>query len=597
MNFDYNKYKTFFTADFETSTEKWKVDKARVWLWDICTKELTHYNGTNIQSFIDFISKYNKCLFSFHNLAYDGTYILYYLLSIGYIFTSEKNLRRGEFTTIISPMGQHYCYEICFTNGNVVTINDSLKHNSTSVRELAKIYKLPIQKGEIDYDETREENHIPTEEELTYIHYDTEIVMRVLLEDISKGFTKFTESGNSRLFFKPTIGKTKEDYEKVFPQLTDEEDDYCRRGYRGGYCYLNPKHFNVMQGKMISIDINSMYPAQMLHKPLPYGKPYKCNGFAEDSEYYKEDNTRVYIQHFYASFKLKENHVPTIARKNFRMFSSKDLYISDGSDKTYEMWLCSPDYKLFIENYYVWNLEHIDCYIFNTKCGKEVDHEQAKTMELDDIIKEDGKGSLYYGYLYPWRLQKEHTQGGERARAKKQQNIAYGWQATSRNGDLEFPFINEHGILSYRKYKGEKRTGGYIPIAAFITAYSREYLISNIIKNYDRFVYCDTDSLYLLGQEEPNVPIHKSLYGYFKIEHYIKRAKFLGCKRYMYETEEYSEDANKTIIKCCGAPEEVTNQITFENFVPNATYNGKIQAHNVVGGKHLVVTSYKLNFN
>ena len=597
MKFDYNKYKTFFTADFETSTEKWKVDKARVWLWDICSKELKHYNGTNIQSFIDFISKYDKCLFSFHNLSYDGTYILYYLLHNGYIFTSEKNLRRGEFATIISPMGLHYCYQIRFINGNTVTINDSLKHNSASVRELAKIYKLPIQKGEIDYDEIREENHEPTEEELTYIHYDTEIVMRVLLEDLSKGFTKFTESGNSRLFFKPTIGKTKEDYEKVFPQLTDEEDEYCRKSYRGGYCYLNPKHFNIMQGKMISLDINSMYPAQMLHKALPYGEPYKCNGFAEDSDYYKEDNTRVYIQHFYSSFKLKENHVPTIARKNFNTFSSNDLYISDGGEKVYEMWLCSPDYKLFIENYYVWNLEHIDCYIFNTKCGKEVDHEQAKTMELDDIIKEDGKGSLYYDYLYPWRLQKEHTQGGERARAKKQQNIAYGWQATAREGDLEFPYLNEKDIIAYKKYKGEKREGGYIPIAAFITAYSREYLITNIVKNYDRFVYCDTDSLYLLRQDEPNVPIHKSLYGYFKIEHYIKRAKFLGCKRYMYETEEYSEDANKIIIKCCGAPEQVTNQITFENFVPNATYYGKIQAHNVSGGKHLSITSYKLNFN
>ena len=100
--------------------------------------------------------------------------------------------------------------------------------------------------------------------------------MLVLLDDFSKGFTKFTESGNSRLFFKPTIGKTKEEYEKVFPQLTDEEDEYCRKSYRGGYCYLNPKHFNVMQDKMISLDINSMYPAQMLHKPLPYGNPYKC---------------------------------------------------------------------------------------------------------------------------------------------------------------------------------------------------------------------------------------------------------------------------------------------------------------------------------
>ena len=594
MKFDYTAYKSFFTADFETSTTEWKVDRARVWLWDICDKQLRHYNGTTIETFFEYIARFDKCLFSFHNLAYDGIYILSYLLENGYIFTAEKHLRQGEFTTIISPLGIHYCYQIRFTNGNTVTINDSLKHNSMSVRELAKIYKLPIQKGEIDYDTVRDINHKPTEEELTYIHYDTEIVMRVLLQDLEHGFKMFTESGNSRLFFKPTIGKTKEEYKEIFPDLTDEEDEYVRRAYRGGYCYLKPDKFNKMLYGLMSVDINSMYPAQMLHKPLPYGKPMKDKGFAEDSEYFKQDTTRVYVQHLEASFSLKPNHLPTIARKSFRGFNIKDLYLSNSGEQVCSLYLCAPDLKLFFENYNVWNLKYIDCYIFNTKCGKEVNHEQAKTMELDDIIREDGKGSLYYDYLYPWRMQKEHTTGGERSRAKKQQNIGYGWQATSKEGTLSFPYINEKGVISFKRYEGEKRQGGYIPIAAFITAYSREYLITNILKVWDRFVYCDTDSMYILGQDEPNIPIHKSLYGYFKIEHYIKRAKYLGCKRYMYETEEYSEEPNQTIVKCCGAPDEVTSQMTFENFVPNAEFSGKIQAHTVRGGKHLENTTYRL---
>ena len=147
MKFDYRKYRNFYTADFETSTSAWKVEKERVWLWDICDKELKHYNGTTLGDFMQYVSRFDKCLFSFHNLAYDGIYILYYLLENGYIFTTEKTLRRGEFTTVISPMGIHYCYQVCFPNGNVVTFNDSLKHNSASVHDLALIYKLPIQKG------------------------------------------------------------------------------------------------------------------------------------------------------------------------------------------------------------------------------------------------------------------------------------------------------------------------------------------------------------------------------------------------------------------------------------------------------------------
>lgn len=607
MEFCYSKYRQFFTADFETSTTAWNVDRARVWLWDICDTELRHTNGTSLDDFMYHISNFDKCLFSFHNLSYDGSYILYWLLENMFIFTPDSKPKKGFFTTVISPQGSHYAYTIHFPNGNIVTINDSFKHNSMSIGRLADIYKLPIKKGSIDYDLYRDEQHTPTEEELEYIHNDTEIIMRILLEDIADGFDMFTESGNSKKFFRSTVAPTKQEYELILPILSTEEDAFVRRSYRGGYCYLKESKFNKILGKMVSLDINSMYPAAMLHRPLPYGNGVYVSGYApETAEYNKmllESDTNsppVFVQHLYCSFNIKENRVPTVARKSFGCFSTKDLYLKSSECMLCELWLTSVDLELLFENYDVWDLQFVDAFIYMTKCGHEVTPQQAEKMELDDIIMADGVGSLYYDYLYPWRLQKEHSKGGKRDKAKKQQNLAYGWQATSKNGDLAMPYINEHNILSYKRYKGEERKVGYIPIAAFITAWSRKLLIDAILANYERFVYCDTDSLYLLGQELPNLPIHNSLYGYFKIEHYIDKAKFLGCKRYMYHTEDYSTDPNETIVKCCGAPISVTSQMTFENFVPyNSTtgeglFEGKLANRLVVGGKHLETTTYKL---
>lgn len=604
MNFDYKKYKFFYTADFETSTEQWNIKVARVWAWDICDTKLNHITGTNIESFINHIKQFNKCLFSFHNLSYDGTYILDYLLRNGYKFTESSEPKINEFTTIITPFCVHYAYQIHFENGNIVTINDSFKHNSQSVETLAKTYKLSILKGHIDYDLYREEGHVLTDEEIAYIHNDTEIMMRILLEDLNDGFTSFTESGNSKKFFKPTIGKNKQQYEATFPILSDYEDEFVRNAYRGGYCHLKKEHFNQLKGKMMSVDINSMYPSMMLHKPLPYGEGLHCNGYAPLSNEYKMlskscDNL-VFVQRFTCMFTIKKNHVPTISGKSFHT-TVKELYLYDSGNKICELYLTNIDLELFFENYYVYDLNFIDAYIYETKCGVQVTEEQAKTMTVDEIIEKDGQGSFYYNYLYPWRMQKEHTTGGQRNRAKKQQNIAYGWQATSKNGELSFPYLDSHDKIAYKRYKGTPRKGGYIPIACFITAYSRQFLIRSILDNYDRFVYCDTDSMYLLGQETPNLPIHKTLYGYFKIEHYIKQAKFLGCKRYIYETEEYSEDPNQLIVKCCGAPVEITKQMTFENFLPyvdgtqQGVFNGKLLSKIVTGGKHLVETTYKLN--
>lgn len=597
LYFDYKKYNRIFTADFETSTAKWNIDRARVWLWDICTQDYRHANGNSIESFLDTISQFNNCVFSFHNLAYDGSYILDYLLRNGYEYSKTNNLKPKQFTTIITPQNVHYAYAICFENYNQVVINDSFKHNSQSVDTLAKTYNLPINKLKIDYDELREIGHKPTELELQYIHHDTEIVMRVLNEDFKHGFTKFTESGNSRKFFKATH---KKEYDILFPELSDGEDAFIRRSYRGGYCWLKPECKNKVINSAISIDINSMYPAQMLHELLPYGEGIWVDGFCENYRFYNPEKM-VYVQRLTCEFKLKENRPPTIAKKHAGRFSISDLYLSSSENQLIDMCLTSVDLKLLFECYYVYNLTYIGGYIYNAVKGYEATPDDVEKLTKDEVIELDGKGSLYYDYLYPWRMQKEHETGGKRDRAKKMQNIAYGSQATSKNGDLAQPYISIRNTLSYSRYSSEKRKGGYIPISTFITAWSRKLLIETIIKNYDRFIYCDTDSCYLIGNDLPDTKIHDTLYGYFKVEHIITKAKFLGCKRYVYFTANNSpKDPNEFVVTCCGAPKEVKEKMTFDNFVPynektkEGEFTGKLKANVVEGGKHIIETTYRL---
>ena len=47
-----------------------------------------------------------------------------------------------------------------------------------SVAKVAEAYKLPMSKGEIDYNACRSVGYTPTEEELSYVMRDTEIVAR-----------------------------------------------------------------------------------------------------------------------------------------------------------------------------------------------------------------------------------------------------------------------------------------------------------------------------------------------------------------------------------------------------------------------------------
>ena len=99
-----------YMADFETTT---KEEDCRVWAWacvDIATPEDAIVDN-DIKTFIRFISR-NSCTCYFHNLKFDGSFILSYLFRSGYEHVIQKKgrggklepLEPGQISTCISDM-------------------------------------------------------------------------------------------------------------------------------------------------------------------------------------------------------------------------------------------------------------------------------------------------------------------------------------------------------------------------------------------------------------------------------------------------------------------------------------------------------------
>ena len=153
-----------WSADFETTTD---VNDCRVWAWCVCEVGNIDnmFYGNNIETFIEFM-RINQGEYYFHNLAFDGEFIIHYLLNNG--FTYSDNAQTNTFKTLISAMGKFYQIDICFKKQGKkkkqhAVLKDSLKKLPMKVSAIAKSFNLPISKLEIDYKQYRPIGHELTE--------------------------------------------------------------------------------------------------------------------------------------------------------------------------------------------------------------------------------------------------------------------------------------------------------------------------------------------------------------------------------------------------------------------------------------------------
>lgn len=486
----------------------------------------------------------------FHNLAYDGALIISHLLTTGYYMDEEPEeydgktpyqfLKpyRGGIKALISGDGAYYQITVTFkNNGRSVTLKDSLKIIPFSVDAIGASFKTKAKKltGGIDYTEIRPHGHKITEEERKYIANDV-LVMSEALHRIHTGEVDLTRSltigaacmsqfeetanpdtaGEVRTVGAAVVKESKNPRTAaLMPQLSLSLDADLRKAYRGGFCYVNRHNPLIDDNQVVdargssvkgnTYDVNSLYPSVMVDKPMPVGQPHIFTG-ADALSRFNFKGGEPYFIRFTADFTVKRDHVPFIQLKGNSLFAENE-YVRSTNGEPEELTLTGVDFLMFL------------------------DHYDIHTLQVDKVWVFSFVTDLFNDYIHYWTHVKETADNPvDYMIAKLMLNNLYGKMAQSSVREVGVPYLDEEGILRYHAVE-EEGMGGYIPIGAYVTAYAREVTVRAAQANYDNFLYCDTDSIHIIG-EARGVDVGPHL-GQWDHEATWDMARFVRQKTYM----------------------------------------------------------------
>lgn len=560
-----------WAADFETTTDE---NDCRVWSWgaeDVFSGK--YVSGIDLDSFVDWVSMRQSRLY-FHNLKFDGKFILPWLFNNDYKWTEDRNPQPGEFTTSIDKVGTWYRIVVRWLNGRKTEIWDSLKKLPMSIAQMAKAFDLPVSKGEIDYEKPRPLGYIPTPEEDEYQRTDCHILASALRVVLEEGADKMTVGSDSLSHFKSLYGAKR--WASTFPVLDPDTDAELRLSYRGGWTYAAKRFRRQMLKRGSTYDVNSLYPSVMYNAFLPIGDPT----IIEEMPTF--DPNKLYIFKVSIMARLKENHLPCIQTKQNSKFVATEYL--EVIDEPLDVWVTSVDWKL-------WN-----------------DHYDIDIVEFHSGYEFRGAKGIFQKYIDYWMKIKKTSKGGLRTLAKLHLNSLYGKFGTSPLHQPQIPYMKEDGTVRYREGEETREESVYVPMAAFITAYAREITIRAAQAHYDDFVYADTDSLHLLGTgAREGLWVHPHDLGAWKHEYDWSTGVFSRAKCY---TEVKVDPTMSTpIVKryethIAGLPHSVASVVRLRHHLDGYVFGGnespaneprKLMPKTVPGGVVLKPGTFKLN--
>lgn len=588
-----------YSADFECTTAAYSPDFSMVWKggfvnikdWDKDDKVTLFDSIEDFMWYLEFFFKNHDILY-FHNLKYDGSFIINQLFKENY--TAVKNIDKvpaGKcFDTAINDMGVWYRIRIRVPSQRegffkTIEIRNSLCLVAGSVASIGDSFGTRKRKLDIDYDEASFPHKLTKEEE-EYIKADVQIMAEVLNILINEyGFTRLTAGSNAMYDFMQRFGggKAKGKFRDVFPILSSEIDEFCREAYRGGISWVNPKFKGKELGEGVTYDCNSEYPGMMHGQSghyFPYGEPEWFDGMYHTDRKYPLWIARIgFVAH------RKPDKMPCMQIKRSNQFKENEWldHIEDENGGPVYITITSADYELMHE-----------CYDIDAECW-------------EGGYKFKGCRGVFDIFIDHWNEIKMTSKGAKRQVAKLMMNSFYGKFGTRLSGkskDVSW----EDGKLKFTITEPEEREGFYLPVACFVTAYGRQNLVRAGNANFDRLVYVDTDSLHLLGWDEAkNIEIHQKKLGAWKMESKWCRGKFIRQKTYV-EDIVWPEKSGLD-IKCAGMPDSIKYNkyvgddgmvhkmpaITFEQFAEGARWEtGKLIGHQVKGGVLLLDTPFEI---
>lgn len=526
-----------YTADFETTTAEISEEETRVWLYAYCNIEKWDGNhviiGFTIEDFINDLEHYFKSGDSiwFHNLKFDGNFILCELLKQGYhhVENVKKTGYKKCFSSLISDAGTWYQITVKYYS-KTITIKNSACLLSMSVKAIGESFKTKKRKQDMDYNEAHLNWWEVTEEDKEYIRADVQImaeVMNILINEF--GLEKLTAGANAMNDYIDRLGGNKV-FRQWFPKIGKDIDEFLRPGYKGGWCYMKPRSNPRCTEQGTTYDVNSLYPSVMHSNSgnyYPYGLPEYYEG-----KYVYDENYPLWVARVKISFSIKDKKFPCIQIKKSFMYNEHEW--QEEIDEPVELVITSVDWELIKECYNIDSIQWIDGYKFRSVLGP------------------------FDKFINYWYEIKKTSKGAKKQLAKLMLNSFYGKFATRLTGCSRLPYLDEDGVLHFKASEEEEHTAYYLPVGMFVTAYARKFTITAANDNFDRFCYADTDSIHILGWEPAKgITIDKNELLCWKDESYWDDAVFVRQKTYMEHGSEEKDAEKEWSIRCAGMPDNL----------------------------------------
>lgn len=584
------KYK-YLVCDFETTvyegqtrTDVWASACVEIYTEDV----VIHHSIAETWQYF----KSLKCniIAYYHNLKFDGSFWLDYLLNVlkfkqasyqigseeyDVRFTDKNKMPTNSIAYSISDLGQWYTLTIK-TKDYIIELRDSLKLLPFSISRIGKSFATKHKKLEMEYEGFRYPGCTITDKEKEYIANDVLVAKEALEIMFSEGHEKLTIGACCLSEYKAIISK--DTYNVYFPDLTqtwinpshheyDNADAWIRKTYKGGWVYVVPEKANVVYHKGLTADVNSLYPSVMHSDSgsvYPVGQPKFWVGEEIPEEALRDDF--YFFVHVKTRFYVKDNYLPFVQIKGNYLYKSteildtSDVYIKslgkkvpyytdfDGNikDTRVDLYFTQTEYILFLEHYNVIDFEIIDgCYFV-------------------------GKKGIFDEYIDKYAEIKMSSKGAKRELAKLFLNNLYGKLASSTDSSFKYAYIKEDGSIGFVGVTANEKQAGHIATGSAITGYARNFTIRHAQKNYHGpekpgFCYADTDSIHcndISPKELIDIKTHATKFNHWKVESLWDEAIFVRPKTYIEHVTHEDLEAVEPYynVKCAGMPDRCKQQ-------------------------------------
>lgn len=528
-----------YCADFETtSLKQYQIEnKTRVYLWCIkSVDESFSQYGVDIDSFFETLYSLNlkQIIVYFHNLTFDSEFLNWWFIEHGYRYKEDvlTNLEDKTFSPIIDEVGSIYANRVIYKD-MYIDFRCSYKLFPKSIEDIGEMVGVKKLKEIHDYESIKDYDDIidVPEDEMMYIDHDVSIMCKLIKYLDSIGINAITMSSSAYKNWR------KDKYHLCKHQFIKDENDeineIVRKSYRGGITKVNPIYAGIELKDVISFDVNSLYPSVMYENPMPIGmgKIYK-----NIHECIKDRRYAYIVEVLVKNANVKKGFHAFIGEDSGFTYSRKYNYSDTLINKTLYLW--DTEFRLFTK---IYNANYVILKVVGYKTANNV----------------------FKDYIDRWYAVKENAKTpAERQLAKLMLNSLYGKFGMNDTRVSKIPVEVREDEIIYRTldthsiYYDKK-------VASYITSKARVKYATFMNLCGDRFVYGDTDSIYYLSKDMPDIfkgLVDDKKMGYWKYEGYYPRFKALKAKCYI------KEENGEIKVKVSGCPKDCASKINFDNF-------------------------------